>query len=241
MWADLSLPWRAALNAAWEASCAGSMPIGSAIANQSGCVLTTGRNRLYEPREYGLDYVAGARIAHAEINALLALEQHAVNPRECILYTTTEPCPMCAGAIVMADVRAVRFAARDPWAGSTDLYETSRYMRGKNMQVEGPADRPGGLHFEALLFAFQAEYLLRGVDPSAVGKKNARVLLLEHMEATSPSGMALGRALVQNGALERMRQEAQPASLVFDQLDGMLEAQPSYSMEHSSTSQFPQP
>lgn len=229
MWSNLSLPWRAALIAAWEASCAGSVPIGAAIATQDGSVLTTGRNRLYEPRDNSLDYLSGVRIAHAEINALMALESHAVNPKACILYTTTEPCPMCAGAIVMANIRTVRFGARDPWAGSTELYETSRYMRGKNMQVEGPANRPDGYRFEALLFAFQAEYFLRGVVPSADGKKNGRDMLLEHMDMTSATGMALGRALLQNGALEHMRSEGLPANIVFDTLDEMLEKQPAFS------------
>jgi tRNA(adenine34) deaminase len=58
--------------------------------------------------------------AHAE---LLALRQ-AARAREqwrllnCVLYVTLEPCAMCAGAIVLARVARVVFAASDPKAGA---------------------------------------------------------------------------------------------------------------------------
>jgi tRNA(adenine34) deaminase len=225
MWSKLSPPWRAILDAAWEASCAGSVPIGAAIASQDGCVLAIGRNRLNEPRDQKLGYLSGVRLAHAEINALLALGNDATDPSDCILYTTTEPCPMCAGAIVMASIRAVRYGARDPWAGATELYRTSRYMRSKNMQVEGPTDRPDGDRLEALLFAIQVEYFLRDFDLCWNGKKTGRMMLLETMELANPPGVALGRALLHNGELDRMRKAVLPASTMFDALDGMLEEQ----------------
>jgi tRNA(adenine34) deaminase len=36
----------------------------------------------------------------------------------CVLYVTLEPCAMCAGAIVLARVARVVFAASDPKAGA---------------------------------------------------------------------------------------------------------------------------
>ena len=37
---------------------------------------------------------------------------------DCVLYVTLEPCAMCAGAIVLARVPRVVFAASDPKAGA---------------------------------------------------------------------------------------------------------------------------
>ena len=59
--------------------------------------------------------------AHAEINALRAAAKKIKNYRivgDATLYTTLEPCVMCAGAIVHARISRVVFGAYDPRAGS---------------------------------------------------------------------------------------------------------------------------
>jgi tRNA(adenine34) deaminase len=217
MWQTLSTPWQAAVGAAWEAYRAGSLPIGAVVAGPDGEIISTGRNRLYEKREASTAWLSGARIGHAEINALLALDGQPVNPKECVLYTTTEPCPMCAGAIVMANVRAVRYGARDPWAGSLALYETSVYMRGKRMQVEGPADRDDGGAFETSLIALQTEAFLRRERERSKGDPLVMLnAVLDSMTAYNPGGVALGRALYSEGALWRMCEQGLPASKVLD-------------------------
>ena len=57
--------------------------------------------------------------AHAEILALRAAARAtaAVRLVDCVVYTTGEPCFMCAGALVHARVRRVVFAVRDPKFG----------------------------------------------------------------------------------------------------------------------------
>jgi hypothetical protein len=42
------------------------------------------------------------------------------------------------GAITMTNVRAVKYAQRDPWAGATNLCAKSDYIRNKNIAVDGP-------------------------------------------------------------------------------------------------------
>jgi tRNA(adenine34) deaminase len=37
---------------------------------------------------------------------------------DCIIYVTLEPCPMCAGAIVLSRVKQLVFGTRDPKAGA---------------------------------------------------------------------------------------------------------------------------
>ena len=58
--------------------------------------------------------------AHAEMIALTAAANHLASRRleGCILYVTLEPCPMCAGAIVLSRIPTLVFGAYDPKAGS---------------------------------------------------------------------------------------------------------------------------
>ncbi len=219
MWDQLSAPWRACMEQAWEAYCAGTVPIGSVITNAAGCILSTGRNRIYQPREASLDYLSGTALAHAEINAIYACDFHGLNPRECILYTTTEPCPMCAGAIVMAHIRSVRYASRDPWAGATNLYTASAYLSRKKMSVSGPSDP----RFEAALYAIQADFHLRKAISRGVQDPFQRPRpVLDEMEAANPAGIQLGEQLYHNGGLQRMVAEHYTVREVLDTLEGLL-------------------
>jgi tRNA(adenine34) deaminase len=58
--------------------------------------------------------------AHAEVLALRRAAAHVGSSRldGATLYSTLEPCPMCAGAALMARVGRVVFGAEDPKAGS---------------------------------------------------------------------------------------------------------------------------
>ncbi|MGH2568662.1 MAG: tRNA adenosine(34) deaminase TadA [Bacteroidota bacterium] len=58
--------------------------------------------------------------AHAEMIALTAAANHLHSRRleGCTLYVTLEPCPMCAGAIVLARIPTLVFGAYDPKAGA---------------------------------------------------------------------------------------------------------------------------
>lgn len=63
--------------------------------------------------------------AHAEMLAITQAAQALGNWRleNCTLYVTLEPCPMCAGAIVLARIPRVVYGATDPKAGAvTTLY-----------------------------------------------------------------------------------------------------------------------
>ena len=58
--------------------------------------------------------------AHAELLAIRAAAKALGNERldGCELWVTLEPCAMCAGAIVLARIPTVVFAAPDPKAGA---------------------------------------------------------------------------------------------------------------------------
>ena len=100
----------AALDEARAAIDHGDVPIGAVVVH-GGTVVGKGHNS----RELDQDPTA-----HAE---LIALRQAARTLGRwrltgCALYVTLEPCAMCAGAVVLARVDLVVFAAPDPKAGA---------------------------------------------------------------------------------------------------------------------------
>jgi len=132
---DLSLldsAWRAAYELAWEAWRSGTIPIGAVVTDQAGVLIAAGRNRIFDPdRPPG--QLAGAWIAHAEVNALLQLP--ADHYEDFVVTSTTEPCLMCAGAITMS-LRGrivVRYAVEDPIAGGIE--EAAHSPQGKRRDI----------------------------------------------------------------------------------------------------------
>ena len=58
--------------------------------------------------------------AHAEMLAITQATNYLSSKwlQECTLYVTIEPCSMCAGALVLARIKRVRFGASDPKTGA---------------------------------------------------------------------------------------------------------------------------
>ena len=101
---------RAAIAEAEAAQAAGEVPVGAIIVH-AGRILARGRNRVIADAD---------PTAHAEMVALRAAAAALGNYRlaACDLYTTLEPCAMCAGAILHARIRRLVYAAPDPKAGA---------------------------------------------------------------------------------------------------------------------------
>lgn len=99
-----------ALTLAERAEAIGEVPVGAVLVGE-GRVLGEGFNTMIRDRDPS---------AHAEINALRMAGQAQDNYRlpGSTLYVTLEPCSMCAGAIVLARVERVVFAASDPRTGA---------------------------------------------------------------------------------------------------------------------------
>jgi tRNA(adenine34) deaminase len=111
---------RAALAEAAAGAIAGELPIGAVIV-VDGEIVARGRSRQVE---------RGTRIAHAETDAITTGGMRLVHDAgRATIYTTVEPCPMCLGAIVMAGIPDVVFAARDRNAGVPEVIEASPYVR----------------------------------------------------------------------------------------------------------------
>jgi len=101
---------RRALQKAENALQSGDVPIG-AIAVLDGQIIGAGFNR----READQDPTA-----HAEMIAIRQAAQHIGHWRleGVTLYCTLEPCAMCAGAMVLARLPRLIYAAPDPKAGA---------------------------------------------------------------------------------------------------------------------------
>jgi tRNA(adenine34) deaminase len=86
------------------------VPIGAVIV-RDGDVIAAAHNQREQLRD---------PTAHAE---MIAITQAAAAVGDwrlegCTLYVTLEPCPMCAGAIVLARIPTVVYGATDPKAGA---------------------------------------------------------------------------------------------------------------------------
>ena len=100
---------RRALELAAEAATAGEVPVG-AVVTRDGGIIAEARNAM----RGSLDPTA-----HAEMVAIRAASAAIGQPRldGCTLWVTLEPCAMCAAALALARIDAVRFAAEDPKGG----------------------------------------------------------------------------------------------------------------------------
>ena len=88
-------PWIDVFVLMWEAYRAGTIPVGAVVADESGRVVARGRNRIFgAPADHE---VGRSRLAHAEVNALLALPSERTY-EGWKLYTSLEPCHMCLAA-----------------------------------------------------------------------------------------------------------------------------------------------
>ena len=101
---------RRALALAEEAGHSGEVPVGAVVVGPQG-VLGQAANDIER---------SGDPTAHAEMLAMRQAVETAGDKRllETTMYVTLEPCAMCAGAIVLARIPRVVFAAFDPKGGA---------------------------------------------------------------------------------------------------------------------------
>ena len=111
----------------------GTHPIGAIIVAPSGEIISRGRNRIYTTWDSS---------AHAEIDAIRNAGKYLFGKENKFihtLYTSVEPCPMCAGAILLADIGRVVWALNDNYMGAFRTLKTGKRFR----------DRLDRIHFSA--------------------------------------------------------------------------------------------
>ena len=114
-----------ALRLARAAGRRGEVPVGAVIVAH-GDVIAAASNRVERARD---------ATAHAELLALRRASRRTESWRlqGCTLYSTLEPCPMCAGALLLARVDRVVYGADDP-------------RKGAHRSVYDVLGNPGGNH-----------------------------------------------------------------------------------------------
>ena len=104
---------RLALEEARRAYLEGEVPIGAVLVDGSGILICREHNRIEQLQD---------ATAHAELLALRAGSRLLKRRRltDCTLYSTVEPCAMCAGALVLCRVRRLVYGATDSKFGAVE-------------------------------------------------------------------------------------------------------------------------
>ncbi len=136
---------KAALKEAQRAFDEDEIPVGAVVVHD-GKLIGKGHNQIEQLQD---------PTAHAEMIAITAAATALQSRRleNCALYVTLEPCPMCAGAIVMARIPTLVFGAFDPKAGASGTLYTITEDKRLNHRchvVSGICDRES----ESLLKSF---------------------------------------------------------------------------------------
>jgi cytosine deaminase len=110
-----------ALEEARQGRAAGGIPIGSVLVHQ-GKIIGRGHNQRVQK---------GSVIHHAEMNCLENAGRHPARVyRECILYSTLSPCPMCSGAALLYGIPKIVVGENVTFQGPED------YVRSQGVQLE---------------------------------------------------------------------------------------------------------
>jgi len=113
---------QAALEEARQGLAEGGIPIGSVLVHR-GKIIGRGHNRRVQK---------GSTTLHGEMDALEnAGRQSAAVYRECVIYTTLSPCPMCSGAILLYGIPKVVIGENQTFLGD----EAHLSARGVELEV----------------------------------------------------------------------------------------------------------
>lgn len=202
-WSALATPWQCCIEEAWSSYREGSVPIGAVLVDSMGRVVSRGRNRRADGSNREGD-LRGHPLAHAELNALLHADASHLDLRSCSLYSSMEPCPLCTGALAMAHVGRVEFAARDLFAGSMGLLDANAFLRSRQIDVAGPSDP----RLEEVMLALNVDFWLRQPSP-------ATHRLIELWRVAFPAAVELGERVYDSATLETAAREGLPANEVL--------------------------
>ena len=112
---------QAAYEEAQKGLAEGGIPIGSVIVHE-GKMIGRGHNRRVQK---------GSTVLHAEMDAFENAGRQAASVyRECTLYTTLSPCPMCSGAIMLYGIPKVIVGENQTFMGDEDL------LRSRGVEID---------------------------------------------------------------------------------------------------------
>ena len=145
---DIDTAMELALDRARAAGAAGEIPIGAVVIGPDGTVLASAGNSREALRD---------PTAHAEVIALREATRARGSWRldGCTLVVTLEPCPMCAGAVVMSRIDRLVFGAWNADYGAAG----SRWDLVRDRRLNHRAEVRGGVR-EADCSAILREFMI---------------------------------------------------------------------------------
>ncbi len=200
-WHALEPGWQRAFDEAWTSWCCGDLGIGAALVDPgTGEIVASGRNRVNqtaaEPRT-----LSGNFMAHAEMNAFAAMNRFKADGLD--LYTTLEPCIMCAATAVFLHVDRVFFAASDEFfSGVHDLWDHHPYSSRNKHESIGPL--PNQLAAFARVLPLQVQST-RATSTRATSTSATSTAVMEVAGQQIPAIAALSIELTNDRTLHTVR------------------------------------
>ncbi|MBU3128693.1 nucleoside deaminase [Clostridium tagluense] len=205
MWSDLNIIWKECFSLAWKSFNNNTIPIGAVIVDLQGSIIARGRNRIYDK---GSNHtLSGTDMAHAEMTAMSTLkkEEHP-EIKSYTLYTTMEPCPMCFGTMVMMGIRNLKYAAKDGFAGATELNTKMDYIHDKSLNIGME-----GSELEVFQICLQASY-------EYLRNHNRIEKILNSWSSYCSDGVDLAKGLYEDGYFKDAICRNKPINDVYDEI-----------------------
>lgn len=158
-WRRLPEHWRCAFGQAWAAYVAGTIPVGAVVIDPYGVIAAQAHNRIFDAADPPRRQLAGSWLAHAELNAIAQIDAERSKAAEgWAVYSTWEPCPLCAGAITVAfrGRITVGYACRDPISSGLRVLTETAIGRRRQWQVQ-QLGGPFAIFAELLLAVYCVE------------------------------------------------------------------------------------
>ncbi|MGF3104660.1 nucleoside deaminase [Rossellomorea sp. DUT-2] len=130
-----------ALEEAEKALSENTYPVGAVIVDENQNIISKGRNRVHPQQD---------TTAHAEIDAIRnagnSIFKAKVNREKFTIYTSLEPCPMCTGGILFANIKKVVWLLNDDlgFGGYKKINDTKIFEK-KFQEIEAIEEPYGDL------------------------------------------------------------------------------------------------
>jgi tRNA(adenine34) deaminase len=185
-WELLSPAWQATVDEAWTSWSRGSAGVGCVVTDAGGDIVARGRNRIMEPKATPYD-LAGTSLAHAETVTLASLPLGQYGDHS--LYTSFEPCLMCASTIVQFGIGHVAFAAADPLFEGMDDWFLELPFAASRLPERSVLGGPIGRFCHVLHLAWLSFWVAEGP-------------VIDAHRRRSPRELAAARTIVRDGHLD---------------------------------------
>lgn len=137
----------------------GELPIGAVIVAGNDTLVSCSR---------AADFTAGNRSSHAEVKAIIDADLNTARTKGLTIYTTLEPCVMCAAAILIEGITRVVYSLTAPEDSGLFLFDDS-LARSRCFDAKKPSLTSGVLRQEAVEFFNRYAELYAAERPGLAG------------------------------------------------------------------------